>query len=214
MHPIRYGVIAIILLTIAITIGVYPGLPDMIPSHWNASGDVDGHLPAFWGVLLIPALMIGFSALLYVLPKFDPLKENYRKFQHYYEGFILVFAGFLAVIQAQILLWGMGFPISPNLIFPILFGVMFIYLGFLLDHAEPNWFVGIRTPWTMTSGEVWKKTHALGGALFKIAGIIAIIGILFGRYALWFCILPILAIAVYLVVYSYLEYELEGRGAE
>lgn len=114
MHPIRYGVIAIILLIITITIGVYPGLPDLIPSHWNAAGDVDGYLPVFWGVLLIPVLMIGFTVLLYILPRFDPLIENYRKFQHYYEGFILVFAVFLAVIQVQILLWGMGFLISPN----------------------------------------------------------------------------------------------------
>ncbi len=63
MSFIRYGVIAILILTIAITIGVYPGLPDMIPSHWNTAGDVDGVLPVFWGALLIPALMIGFSAL-------------------------------------------------------------------------------------------------------------------------------------------------------
>lgn len=88
---------------------------------------------------------------------------------------------------------------------------MFVYLGFLLDHAEQTWFVGIRTPWTMSSERVWKKTHALGGTLFKIAGIISITGILFGRYALWFCIVPILFVAVYLVVYSYLEFRREER---
>ncbi len=85
-------------------------------------------------------------------------------------------------------------------------GALFIGLGYLIEHAEPNWFVGIRTPWTLSSERVWKKTHALGGTLFKIAGILAMIGVVFGKYSIWFVIVPILAVSVYLVIYSYREF--------
>jgi uncharacterized membrane protein len=153
--------------------------------------------------------MIPFTALFFLLPRIDPLKENYRKFQGYYEGFILMFVAFLFIIQLQILLWGLGYSISPNLLLPLTLGVFFIYLGFLVEHAEQNWFVGIRTPWTLSSERVWKKTHALGGTLFKIAGIIAMAGVFFGDYSLWFSLVPILIVAAYMVIYSYLEYRKE-----
>jgi len=76
----------------------------------------------------------------------------------------------------------------------------------LLEKSERNWFIGIRTPWTMSSDKIWHKTHILGGKLFKIAGIIAIIGIFFGKIAFFFIIIPMILFAIYLVVYSYLEY--------
>jgi uncharacterized membrane protein len=103
----------------------------------------------------------------------------------------------------------MGVKISPNLTFPLLFGMLFIYLGFLLEHAEPNWFVGIRTPWTLSSESVWKKTHRLGGKLFKIAGVICLLGVLFQDYAIWTIMVPILLVSFYVVVYSYIEFQKE-----
>jgi len=209
MSLVRYGIVAVIILTVAITILVYPELPGQIPSHWNIEGEVDGYLPRFWGALVIPLVMLPFTALFFLLPRIDPLKENYRKFQGYYEGFILMFVVFLFIIQLQILLWGLGFPISPNLLLPLILGVFFIYLGFLVEHAEQNWFVGIRTPWTLSSERVWKKTHARGGTLFKIAGVIAMAGVFFREYSLWFTLVPVLIVAMYTVIYSYLEYRKE-----
>ena len=134
-----------------------------------------------WGLSLIPLIMTGFVALLAVLPRIDPYKKNYEKFGNYYEGFILLFVFFMLAIQVQIILWSSGYQISPNLTFPFLIGTLFIYIGFLLGHAEQNWFVGIRTPWTLSSKTVWKKTHELGGKLFKIAGVIAFAGVLAGE---------------------------------
>lgn len=209
MTPVRYGILLLVVLTLAVTILAYPALPDRIPSHWNAAGEVDGYLPTPWGVLIVPLLMIPFAALLFLLPRIDPLKANYRKFRPYYDGFILVFVAYLFVIQLQILLWGLGYPVSPNLLYPVLIGGLFIYLGFMLEHAEQNWFVGIRTPWTLSSERVWKKTHARGGTLFKVAGIVSMAGALFGPYALWFIMVPALAVSAYLVVYSYLEFRRE-----
>jgi uncharacterized membrane protein len=211
---IRLAIIAGLIITFAITIVVYPTAPDRIASHWNAAGEVDGYLSKFWGLFLIPFIMTGFVALLAVLPRIDPYKESYDKFRNYYEGFILLFVLFMLAIQVQIILWSIGYQISPNLTFPILIGILFIYLGFLLDRAEQNWFVGIRTPWTMSSKTVWKKTHELGGKLFKIAGVISCSGIFAGVYALWFVLVPALAVAIITVVYSYYEYQKELNSEE
>lgn len=212
MTLVRFGIVTVVVLTLAITAIVYPALPEQVPSHWNAAGEVDGYLPRLWGAAIVPLIMIPLTALFFLIPRIDPLRENYRKFHPYYEGFILVFALFFAIIQVQILLWGIGIEISPNIVIPPLFGALFIYIGFLLDHAEPNWFVGIRTPWTMSSGKVWKKTHDLGGKLFKIAGIVSIVGVFFGSYALWFCLVPVLLVAGYTVVYSYIQFQRERRS--
>jgi uncharacterized membrane protein len=209
MKLIRPAVILVLIITALMTLVVYPAMPDLVASHWNAAGELNGTMPKFWGLLLIPLLMAGFCALLMVLPRIDPLRENYRKFQDYYDGFILVFAAFFFLIQLQIILWGLGMQVSPNLTMPVMIGILFIYLGFLLEHAEPNWFVGIRTPWTLSSGSVWKKTHTMGAKLFKLAGIVSMIGILAGRYAYLFILVPVVAVAIYTVVYSYVEFKKE-----
>jgi uncharacterized membrane protein len=209
MKLIRLAIIAVLLLTITVTIAVYPVVPDKVVSHWNAAGEPDGYMSKLWGLALIPVIMTACIGLFAILPRIDPYKNNYAKFRDYYEGFILLIVLFLLAIQVQIILWSIGHQISPNLTFPFLIGTLFIYIGFLVSHAERNWFVGIRTPWTMSSETVWKKTHELGGKLFIIAGIISFAGILAGDYAFWFILIPALAVSVITVVYSYLEFQKE-----
>jgi uncharacterized membrane protein len=214
VNLIRVAIIAGLIITFTLTIAIYPTAPDRIVSHWNAAGQADGYMSTFWGLFLIPFIMTGFVALLAVLPRIDPHKKNYEKFQDYYDGFILLFVLFLLAIQVQIILWSIGYQISPNLTFPLLIGMLFIYIGFLLGHAEQNWFVGIRTPWTLSSATVWKKTHEIGGKLFIIAGVIACAGIFAGENALWFILIPVLVVAGYTVVYSYIEFQKELKSGE
>ncbi|MDD1695561.1 MAG: SdpI family protein [Methanoregula sp.] len=209
MNLIRYAIIFFIVITFILTLAIYPKIPDLVVSHWNAAGQADGYLSKFWGLFLIPLIMTGIAALLAVLPRIDPYKKNYEKFRNYYDGFILLFVFFMLAVQVQVILWNTGYQISPNLTFPVLIGTLFIYIGLLLGHAEQNWFVGIRTPWTLSSETVWKKTHRIGGLLFIIAGVISFFGIFAGTYALWFVLLPVLAVAVLTVVYSYFEYQKE-----
>jgi uncharacterized membrane protein len=214
MKIVWVACVLLIVLTIAVTSLTYAALPDPIPSHWNVEGQVDGYLPKFWGLAIIPFMMSGIAALFAVLPRIDPLRENYRKFQKYYEGFVLVLTLFLFLLQVQIILWGMGVRITPNQTFPILVGLMVTYIGFLTERLEQNWFVGIRTPWTLSSPVVWKKTHQRAGVLFKLAGLVSMAGALAGRYAFWFILVPILVSVVYLVIYSYVEYKKEQGTAE
>ena len=209
MKLIRYAIIIGLIITFILTIAIYPAAPDRVVSHWNAAGQADGYMSKLWGLSLIPLIMTGLVGLFTLLPRIDPHKMNYEKFRDYYEGFILLFVFFLLAIQVQIILWSLGYQVSTNLTFPPLMGILFIYIGFLLGHAEQNWFVGIRTPWTLSSETVWKKTHEVGGKLFKIAGVISCAGVFAGTYALWFVLVPVLAVSVYTVVYSYLEFQKE-----
>jgi uncharacterized membrane protein len=94
MSFIRIAIIGIFILTFAVTLLIYPHMPDPVPSDWNAAGCVDRELPKFWGLVVVPSLMNGFTALFAVLPRIDPLRKNYLKFQSYYEGFILALAVF------------------------------------------------------------------------------------------------------------------------
>ena len=56
---------------------------------------------------------------------------------------------------------------------------------------------------------MWKKTHQRAGALFKLAGAVSFIGILAGIYAWLFILIPAIAVALYTVVYSYMEFRKE-----
>ncbi len=212
MKLLRLATLSGIIVTVLLTIAVYPSLPPVFASHWNASGMADGSMTKFSGLIIIPIIMIACVALFIVLPRIDPLRNNYEKFRNYYEGFILVFVLYLLAIQILMILWNLGYPLSINVTFPILFGILFVYIGFLLEHAEQNWFVGIRTPWTLTSAAVWKKTHERGGKLFKYAGIVSFIGAFAGSYAIWFMLVPVLTVVVYTVVYSYVAYQNELKG--
>jgi uncharacterized membrane protein len=80
-----------------------------------------------------------------------------------------------------------------------------------MENAKRNWFIGIKTPWTISNDVVWEKTHKLGGKLFKVAAALSLLGIFFGELAFWFTILPVMAFSVYLLFYSYFEYQKEMK---
>jgi uncharacterized membrane protein len=115
----------------------------------------------------------------------------------------------MVIVHLQILLWNIGIQISPNALFPVGIGLLFYYIGILMEKAERNWFIGIRTPWTLSSDRVWRKTNRLGGKLFRIAGIFSIVGVFFQEFAVYFIIIPALFIAGFTIVYSYVEYQKE-----
>ena len=205
----RIAIALVILLTFAVTLLAWPSMPDPVASHWGFSGEADGYLPKAWGLLLVPFLSLGFAALLLLVPRIDPLEANIAQFREAYEGFIVVFLLFLLAVQAFILLWNAGIQVTISLVLSPAFAALFYEIGVLMGQAKPNWSIGIRTRWTLSSETVWKKTHALGGKLFRAAGIAALLGILFPGYALLFILVPVLVVSLYLVVYSYREYREE-----
>lgn len=213
MNIRKSGIIifGIILLSFIISIYFYPQMPERIASHWNAQGQVDGYMSRFWGLFLMPFVLVGLALLFTAIPRIDPLKTNIEKFRKYYDRFIILFFIFMLSIHFQIILWNLGIEISPNIIVPIGIGLLFFYTGVLCDNAKRNWFIGIRTPWTLSSERVWDKTHKVGGRLFKIAGVIAFIGIFFERYAVFFILVPVFLLVLYTFIYSYFEYQKEVK---
>lgn len=212
MRRSEIAVFGIVLLSLLASICCYPHIPEEVDTHWNTQGQVDGRTPKFWALFSMPLILAGVSLLFFVIPRIDPLKANIEKFRKYYDGFIILFLLFMLSVHCQVILWNFGIKVGPNVVIPIGFGVLVFYIGILCEHAKRNWFIGIRTPWTLSSERVWNKTHKVGGKLFRVGGVIIFVSVFFQKYMLFFILIPALSIAVYTLVYSYLEYQKEVKG--
>ena len=200
-------IVSLILFYFGIGIYLYSQMPEKMASHWNIKGEVDGYLSKFWGLFLMPLLSIGILLLYLIIPNIDPLKKNIEKFRKYFDGFIILLLLFLFYLYVLTIFWNLGLKFDiGQAIMPAL-AILFYYCGILLEKAKRNWFIGIRTPWTLSSDEVWDKTHKLGGKLFKIAGLFVLLGLFFKKYIFWFILVPIFTAVIYIIAYSYFEYQ-------
>lgn len=211
MRKSEIVIFGIILLSFILSAYFYPQMPEQVASHWNAQGQVDGYMSKSWGLFFMPFVLVGLALLFLAIPRIDPLKANIEAFRKYYNGFVILFLVFMLSVHIQVILWNMGIQISPNVVMPVAWGLLFFYIGLLCENAKRNWFVGIRTPWTLSNDRVWDRTHQIGGKLFKVAGVIAFLGVFFQTYAMFFILTPVLVVTVYTVVYSYVEYQKEMK---
>ncbi len=202
-------ILLIILLSFAVGIYLYPQMPEKMASHWNISGEVDGYAPKFWGLFLMPFVLIGFFLLFILIPKIDPFKANFEKFRKYFDAFMVFLILFFFYLHFLTLFWNLGFRFNFSQFLSPAFGMLLYCSGFLMEKTKRNWFVGIKTPWTISSERVWDKTHQVGGKLFKISGGVALLGMLFQDYAIFFTVIPVALVSLYLCVYSYFEYQEE-----
>lgn len=210
----KYYIISLVIIIVSILIGAYfyPSLPEQMASHWNIGGKVDGYMPRFWGVFLMPIISIVLYLLFLIIPKIDPLKKNILSFQDYFGMFIVLLFLFLLYLYALTLAWNMGYRFELIMYLAPAFAVLFYYAGILTQNAKKNWFIGIRTPWTLSSDTVWHKTNTLGGKLFKATGIICLFALVFPSLAIWFILIPIIVVAVFTIVYSYILFKKEVTG--
>jgi uncharacterized membrane protein len=125
---------------------------------------------------------------------------------------IAAFALFFYYIYIVTLLPSVGYPIDIGKALIPALAALFYLIGTILPLTHPNWFIGIRTPWTISSETVWHKTNRLGGILFRVSAVIALIGLFFPDViGLWFLIVPVIASAIAAVVYSYVAWEGERK---
>lgn len=214
MRKALFAITGLVLLSFILSIYFYPQVPEQMATHWNSHGEVDGYMSKLWGLFFMPLMITGLVIMFLVIPRIDPGKENIAKFRKYYDGFIVLFILFMVAVHLQTLLWNTGIKISPNAVLPAGIGLLFYYTGILTENAERNWFIGIRTPWTLSSERVWKRTNRLGGKLFRIAGIATIFGAFFPELAMYFILVPVIFVAGFTVVYSYVEYQKELKENE
>jgi uncharacterized membrane protein len=186
-------------------------LPDPMASHWGMNNEVNGTMSKFWGVFLMPIITFAMFLLFLVIPSIDPLKENIAKFRETFNTFVVFIVLFMLYIYGLTLAWNLGYTgfQMSNLILPAL-GLLFFFVGRVIEKSKRNFFIGIRTPWTLSSDTVWEKTHRVGGPLFKLSGLLTLIGFFIPAYAFWFLFVPLIGSAVFLVIYSYVLFKREA----
>lgn len=201
--------LGIIIVSFIISIYLYPKMPEKMAGHWNEKGQVDGYIPRFWGLFLMPIVSLAMFLLFILIPKIDPLRENISKFRKYFDLFVLLIISFLFYLYLLTIFWNLGSRFNMVLALIPALGIIFYYCGILIESAKRNWFIGIRTPWTLSNENVWNKTHKIGGKLFKLSGVVAIFGLLFQNYAIFLALIPIILSSIYTFFYSYFEYKKE-----
>ena len=201
----------LIALQVVFSAAVYNQLPVQMASHWGVNDQVNGFISRFWGAFLMPLLSLGLLGLFLLIPGIDPHKANIAQFRGAFNLFIVLMTAFLTYVHGLTLAWNLGFTgfQMTTALLPAM-GLLFIFMGYLLAKAKRNFFIGIRTPWTLSSDTVWNKTHALGSKLFIASGIITLFGVFFGGIiAMLFLLIPLLGSAIFLIFYSYFLYHQE-----
>lgn len=210
----KLEIIPIILLAAMLGLSVWlyysPLLPDVMPTHWNAQGQIDGWASREFALFFPPVFAIFLYILMLFLPKIDPMKENYSHFKRQY---------FLVRLALVIFFFGLFlFSISSSLgskmdiryfIIPFI-SAFFLVIGLALKNIKKNYFFGIRTPWTLQSDEVWQKTHLFGSKAFVVGALLSLLSLLAGKYSFHVFLFFVLLGSLAPVVYSYFAYKKLG----
>jgi uncharacterized membrane protein len=200
----------VVAVAAAMSIAAYPRLPDQVPVHWGIGGEADRWGTRFEGAVLLPLIMLGAWALLRVLPRVDPRAPSYAKMQSTYDFMVSATLTLLLVVHAMVLAAGLGYAVPVGRMTPVLIGALFVTLGNVLPRARPNWWFGIRTPWTLSNDRVWTRTHRLGGYAMTAGGLVILAGAaLPGAWPFAVFIVAASAATVGPIVYSYVAWRQE-----
>jgi uncharacterized membrane protein len=205
-------IISAILILLSVVGGAiaYPGLPDQIATHWNAAGQPDDYSSKLVGVLIGPAMGIGIWLIMWLIPIVSPKGFRTDRFMDTVAIFQVTMIAFMCAIGGIVILAGFGYEFSMDKVIGVGVGLLFVVLGNYLGKLRKNFFIGIRTPWTLASDEVWDRTHRIGGYLMMLAGIVMAAGALFGSPLVVMIGAPV-AFAVISVGYSFVAYKrIEG----
>lgn len=169
---------AIVGAMLLFTLAIWSLLPERIPTHWNLRGEVDGWSPRWPGALLIPGLSLGLWLLLPVLRKVDPRRAHYERFEETFFLLVNVIVLYMAVLHVLAMGAALGWDVDMSRAMMAMLGVTFMAIGNFLPRVRSNWWMGVRTPWTLDSEKVWRETHRLAGWTFVAGGAVAVIATL------------------------------------
>lgn len=206
--------VLVIGLAFAISIIVFRQLPDPMPTHWNVRGEVDGYSSRAVGAFLMPLIMIAIAALIPVLPKIDPRGGNYEKFDTAYFTIMNATITVMLVIHAFTLAAALGMSVSIGRMVPAAIGLLFVVIGNILPRVRPNWMVGLRNPWTLSSDRVWERTHRVGGYLMLGLGVLLLLSSPFAPSIAAFVLIlgGTIAVVLGITIYSYVLWKQEKRA--
>jgi uncharacterized membrane protein len=203
--------LTILLFPVIYMLFVWSSLPEELPVHWNFAGESDDYGPRY----IIPLLNIALYLFLIIVPKIDPRKKNYTIFSSSYYKLRLVLILFFSLLFFLVMYNAIYSPVDFGKIMPAGFLFLFAILGNFMGTIRSNYFVGVRTPWTLNNEEVWRKTHYLAGKLWFYAGLAGGIIILFLNklYVEYFALILLVVMLLIPTVYSYIYYrKLETRN--
>jgi len=201
-------------LTAAVGLAFADQLPARVAIHFGSGGQPNNYASKQFALVFVPVVQLAMLGLFSLLPRIDPLGKNIREFRRAYDAFVLLLVGFLGYVHALVVLWNLGFEVAVTRALVPANAVLYYAIGEVIGRAEQNWFVGIRTPWTLSNEEVWKDTHALGGKLMKAAGVVTLGGFVFPDAVLLFLVVPVTAVAIFTTVYSYWDYRKKTNNDE
>jgi uncharacterized membrane protein len=208
-------IIVIILLPFIIIPLFWNKIPEQVPMHWNIHNEVDSYGSKGVGLFILPIMNFVFYFLFLVIPKIDPRKTNIALFKSTYKALRLGIHLFFVAISTLIVLASMGENIDIGKIIFLLVTLLFLFIGYMMSNIKSNYFIGIRTPWTLQNDEVWKRTHKMAGKVW-IYGSVAmfLIGLFVEATIMIFIFFGYVAVLVLVpVIYSYIIYKkIEREG--
>ena len=209
-YKLLFSIAVVIVVTWLVALWYEPRLPEKIPTHWNIDGEVDGWTEKPWGIYLLPLISTATSLLLMLLPKIAPKGFRLDAAQSIYELLVLIMAIFMLAVMVLTFEAALDKSVDVNQWIMVGIGALFVLIGNYLSKVPKNFFLGIRTPWTLSSDEVWYKTHRLGGWFFIICGLLVILGG-FLKWPTMLLIILLSAAALIPVIYSLVIYKkIEG----
>jgi len=200
--------VLVVVAGVAVSVFMYPQLPERIPTHWNTAGQVNGYSSRIWGAWLMPLILAGTWLVMKAVPHIDPRRDNYAKFTGAYETLIIAVMLLLLAVHVLVLTSATGRPVSLERVLPAGLGLLFIVVGAVLPKVHSNWFVGIRTPWTLSSDLSWEKTQKVGGYFFMAVGALTALTALVApalTFKVLFC--STLVTVVFVFAYSYMVWK-------
>jgi uncharacterized membrane protein len=203
------GIVLLMALAAAL---VYPRLPKRMAVHFSAAGQPDGYLARPLAVALLPGVAATVLVLFKIVPAIDPLGGNIEQFRRYYDFFVVFVTGLLGYVHGLVLAYNVGYRFDMITVVVPLLAATFVVVGYVIENARRNWFVGIRTPWTLSGEEVWGRTHQRAGVLFKLAGLVSLLALAFPEYFEVIVVAPVVAATLFATVYSFVLYRRKQRG--
>ncbi|MEH7519444.1 MULTISPECIES: SdpI family protein [Priestia] len=202
--------LSVTLLTLVAWLIALPHLPATMPIHWGANGEADGFATKINAMILTVGIMALIYFIIAFIPRIDPRKENYKYFSKTYNILLNAVLLLFFFINMSTILQGLGYNVPMSYIVPVIVGIIFIIIGNYLQRVRSNYFMGIRTPWTLSNENVWKKTHRLSGKIFFIGGLLILVSaFLPEEYTSIIRWVTIVFCVVVPYLYSYLAYKKE-----
>lgn len=158
----------------------------------------------FANIFALPVIALAIYLLLNSLPRIAVYRRNLERFYRKFYGFKVIILLFLLIIYLVNLFPALGVNLDSNYILIPALALLFIYMGRVLKHIHRNFFIGIMTPWALSSDKLWDKTHRFGGSVLEVCGVFLLISLLFPAIFLEILVIALVAALVITAIYSYL----------